>query len=67
MKVRILTEQTVHRSQPDRRYLASGCEVDLPNAHAAELLNRGEAEPVDAAAPANRSEKRPAHSKTEKR
>lgn len=46
MKVRILTERHPHHSQPDREYIASGTEIDLPVQHAKELLQRGDAEPI---------------------
>ncbi len=66
MRVRVLLEQQVHSSTPDRRYLPSGEEVDLPSDWAKELLNRGEAEPV-AQKSAARAEKRPSRTRTEKR
>jgi len=66
MKIRILTEQDVHSSQPERQYLASGSEVELPNDWARELLNRGEAEPVVEKA-SDSAEKRPASSDAETR
>jgi hypothetical protein len=66
MKVRILREQEYHHSQPDRKPLASGAEVDLPQAWAKELLQRGEAEPV-AQKRASGAEKRPGGKRSEKR
>lgn len=59
MKIRILIEQ---RAQPGagRGGLPSGAIVDLENAWAAELLNRGDAEAIEVAPPAQKASKRPA-------
>lgn len=59
MKIRVLIEQ---RAQPGagRGHLRSGAIVDLENAWAVELLNRGDAEPMEAAPPAKKAAKRPA-------
>lgn len=49
-KVRILLEQQVHPSQPDREYLPSGEVANIDAGWAEELLARGDAEPLDAQA-----------------
>lgn len=56
MKIRVLIEQL---ARGDRRYLASGEEVDIDQEWARELLARGDAEPV-AETRAQKAEKRPA-------
>ena len=66
VRVRVLTEQTRHHSQPDRYAIPSGSEVDLPKDWAKDLLTRGEAEPI-AQKGVERAEKRPARSRSEKR
>lgn len=46
MKVRVLTQQEAHSSQPDRHAIACGAEVELPQEWATELLKSGQAEPI---------------------
>lgn len=57
MKVRILTQQEVHSSQPERHALASGEVVDIDREWAKDLLNRGEAEMPNAKPPALREDR----------
>lgn len=66
VRVRILKEQESHTSQPNRYYIPSGAETDLPKDWAKELLDRGEAEPI-AQKGVERMEKRPAQSQVETR
>jgi hypothetical protein len=66
VKVRVLIEQRPHPGL-GRGGLPSGAIVDIESKWAAELLDRGDAEAVEAEAPAKRAEKRPGPPTTEKR